>query len=268
MSQQVPSNAPTRPEPSLPPAARPPRLELSPVKIFGGALAAASAAVASSWLGVAGTVFGAVVVSVVATVGTALYSHSLERSQYVIRESLPVLANRTRVQRDVGIGGDTMVLSVTESDPPRRRNRDGRPISWGTVAVSCVATLVLGFAVLTGFEAIVGESASQLTGSSSGGGTTLEHLVGGSDGSAHQAPSTPTNPTSPTTPTAPTTTGPTTTGPTTGPTSTGPTSTGPTSTGPTSTGPTSTGPTTPGTTGPGTTAPTQTQQTGTQPTNT
>src|SRR5262249_27727682 len=50
------------------------RLELSAPQVLGGALAAASAAVASSWLGVAGTVLGAVVVSLVASVGTALYS--------------------------------------------------------------------------------------------------------------------------------------------------------------------------------------------------
>ncbi len=232
------------------PASRP---ELSLPKIVAGALAAASAAVASSWLGVAGTVFGAVVVSVVATVGTALYSHSLERSQHAIKETIPVLATRTRADRGALDGPETLELSVATSAPVRR------PISWSTVVVSCVATLALGFGVLTAFEAVVGKSASELTGSGSGRDTTLSSLVHEGSGSAGKSqpgkPSTsPTGPTptsatspsattaAPTATTPPTTTGPTTTGPTsTGPTSTGPTSTGPTSTGPTSTGPTSTG---------------------------
>src|SRR6478752_8685510 len=148
-----------------------PRLELSLPKIVAGALAAASAAVASSWLGVAGTVFGAVVVSVVATVGTALYTHSLERSRYAIQETIPVLATRTRSDRALVDGPETLELSVATRSAPQRR-----PISWSTAFVSCVATLALGFGVLTGFEAVMGKSASQLTGSGSGGGTTLGSL--------------------------------------------------------------------------------------------
>src|SRR6188768_160552 len=89
-----------------------PRLELSLPQIVAGAFAAASAAVASSWLGVAGTVFGAVVVSVIATVGTALYTHSLVRSQYAIKETIPVLATRSRADRDPADGPETLEFSV------------------------------------------------------------------------------------------------------------------------------------------------------------
>jgi hypothetical protein len=222
----------------------PPHLELSLPKIVAGGLAAASAAVASSWLGIAGTVFGAVVVSVVATVGTALYSHSLERSQHVIKETIPVLATRRRPDRGLG-GPETLELSVATASPERR------PISWATAAVSCVATLALGFGVLTGFEAVVGRSAADLTGAGSRGATTLGSLVDGGSGSAYRTtlshPSTParTGPTS----TPPTTTSPTTPTPT-SPTTTGPTTTAPTTTSPTTTDPTPTSPTSPATTGP------------------
>ena len=222
-----------------------PRLELSLPKIVAGALAAASAAVASSWLGVAGTVFGAVVVSVVATVGTALYSHSLERSRYAIQETIPVLATRTRGERGPVDGLETLELSLASSVPQRR------PISWTTVAVSCVATLALGFGVLTGFEAVMGQSASELTGSSSGGGTTLGSLVdGGAKTSRNHTPAPP--PTSPTTQSSPTT--PPTTSPATTPTTTVPTT-------PTTTGSTSTDPTEPTTTEPTSTEPTTTTPT-------
>ena len=44
------------------------------------ALAAASAAIASSWLGVAGTVISAAVVSVVASIGSVIYTRPIERS--------------------------------------------------------------------------------------------------------------------------------------------------------------------------------------------
>ena len=45
-----------------------------------GALAAVSAAVVASLFGVAGTVIGAAVASVVSTVGAALYGESLRRT--------------------------------------------------------------------------------------------------------------------------------------------------------------------------------------------
>ena len=164
------------------------RLELSLPKIVAGALAAASAAVASSWLGVAGTVLGAVVVSVVATVGTALYSHSLERSRHVLQETIPVLATRARADRDPSDGPETMTLSLATATARRR------PVRWPTVAVSCLATLVLGLAVLTGFETVVGKSASELTGAGSGGATTVGSLV---EGGSTTHPAHPTNPSPP-----------------------------------------------------------------------
>jgi hypothetical protein len=237
-----------------------PRLELSLPKIVAGALAAASAAVASSWLGVAGTVFGAVVVSVVATVGTALYSHSLERSRQAIQETIPVLGQRSRDDRDDVVGPETLELSAVTSPAQRR------PIDWSAVVVSCVATLALGCGALTAFEAVVGKSASELTGSSSSGATTLSSLVDGaagpSDTSQLTTPSPPSGGTttpsstskSPTS-TTPTPTLPTTSGPTT-PTTTGPPSTDPTSTEPTTTEPTTTEPTTTGSTS---TSPTATE---------
>ena len=134
-----------------------PRLELSLPKIVAGALAAASAAVASSWLGVAGTVFGAVVVSVVATVGTALYSHSLERSQYAIKETIPVLATRIRSDSARLDGPETVEPSVSTSAADRR------PISWSTAVVSCVATLawVWGSDRLRGGDGAVGVRADR-----------------------------------------------------------------------------------------------------------
>ncbi len=52
-----------------------------------GALAAVSAAVVASLFGVAGTVIGAAVASVVSTVGAALYSESLRRTNAQLRRA-------------------------------------------------------------------------------------------------------------------------------------------------------------------------------------
>lgn len=220
-----------------------PRLDLSVPRILGGAAAAASAAIASSWLGLAGTVLGAAVVSVVATVGTAVYAHSLERSRLVLRE-VPVRAARARsvatnVRQDkhpmpdlpVQRSGPTtgQIRAVAEpvmSTPPARR------IRWAAVAVSAVVTLVVGLGLLTAFELAVGKSAESLTGSG-GGGTTVGRLLGvqHSSDSGQQSPPShqPSNAPTQTTPTGPATTAPTTPTPTepTQPTETSPTQTTP-----------------------------------------
>ncbi|MDQ1646244.1 MAG: hypothetical protein QOJ50_2428 [Cryptosporangiaceae bacterium] len=67
-------------------------LDLSPAKIIASALAAISTAVASSYLGTAGTWIGAGVGSVVATVSTALYHHSLKRTGAKLKTTVVPLA--------------------------------------------------------------------------------------------------------------------------------------------------------------------------------
>ena len=54
--------------------------DISAAQVAGSALAAVSAAVVASFLGVGGTVIGAALGSIVASVGGALYSHSFKRA--------------------------------------------------------------------------------------------------------------------------------------------------------------------------------------------
>lgn len=81
------------------------RFELNAKQVAASALAAASAAVAASTLGVAGTVIGAAVMSVVATVGSAVYGHSIARTQERLRRvrsvSGPQLSGSTAAPRRV-----------------------------------------------------------------------------------------------------------------------------------------------------------------------
>lgn len=75
------------------------RFDLSVPQIVGGALATMTAAVAASYLGVAGTVIGAAVMSVGSTVGGAVYTHYLKRT---------------------GSQLTLLVTNETDDDPPKK----------------------------------------------------------------------------------------------------------------------------------------------------
>jgi len=61
------------------------RVNLNPTQVVAGGLASVTAAVAASKLGVGGTLVGAGVGSVVATVGGAVYEHYLDRTRHQVR---------------------------------------------------------------------------------------------------------------------------------------------------------------------------------------
>ncbi|MDQ1655182.1 MAG: hypothetical protein QOD41_265 [Cryptosporangiaceae bacterium] len=67
-------------------------LDLSPAKVLASALAAISTSVAASYLGTMGTWIGAGAGSVVATVSTALYHHSLKRTGAKLKNVVPLPA--------------------------------------------------------------------------------------------------------------------------------------------------------------------------------
>ena len=74
-------------------------LNLSAAQVIASVLATLSAAVAASFLGVAGTLVGAAVGSLVSTMGTEIYKHYLQRSEERLRSAGQVLyhsAGRTR----------------------------------------------------------------------------------------------------------------------------------------------------------------------------
>lgn len=66
-------------------------LNLSAAQVIASVLATLSAAVAASFLGVAGTLVGAAVASVVSTMGTEIYKHYLQRSEERLRSAGQVL---------------------------------------------------------------------------------------------------------------------------------------------------------------------------------
>ena len=66
-------------------------LNLSAAQVIASVLATLSAAVAASFLGVAGTLLGAALGSVVSTMGTEIYKHYLQRSEERLRSAGQVL---------------------------------------------------------------------------------------------------------------------------------------------------------------------------------
>jgi hypothetical protein len=209
--------------------------------------------VASSELGVAGTAIGAVLASVVISVGTALYTRPIERTSQVLRETLPVRVDGGRLGSNrAGGAADASGATSLELQPGRSVGRFGRSddarasrrAMWAAIAVSALATLVLAVALLTGLEQVTGKPVSSWTGHGSDSGTTLGRIFNsgsgkstgsarGSDNAQQQHPANPAPQ-----PPAPTVT-------VTVPTTPAPTSPLPSSPAPSTTAPTSPSPSTP-----------------------
>jgi hypothetical protein len=132
-----------------------PRFELSATQLVATALAAVTATVAASYLGVAGTVIGAAVVSVMSAIGNAVYAHSLRTTHARLRSTSP--------------------LSRTLERPKSVRDRGevaGRG-PWQRVAFGAVALFVVLLTAVTGVEIVTGRPISDLLRGDTGSGTTL-----------------------------------------------------------------------------------------------
>ncbi|GAA0511060.1 hypothetical protein GCM10011581_01130 [Saccharopolyspora subtropica] len=182
------------------------KLDLSPPKVAGAALASVTAAFLGSRLGVAGTVVGAGLTSVVITVGGALYQRSFESAKekaVLVAAKARKRQQRTEVIRYVSTedkqvtrrihlspgmhwpGGErvvdspdtdrgpdtddtTRVLHPTTPSVNKRRQR----VRWAMVAASCALVFALSMLVVTAFEGVTGRPLS-----GGGGGTTIGQVL-------------------------------------------------------------------------------------------
>ncbi|HWV26286.1 MAG TPA: hypothetical protein VNZ66_03610 [Aeromicrobium sp.] len=188
-------------------------LGLSWFQVIAGALAAMTSAWIASTLGVAGTIIGAAVGSLVATVTAAFYANTLDRSRTLIVRT----DSGTVVEAEVEPGGTVAALDavreVTGSqiagakvvETPRR-------IHWKTVGVTTVFVLLLTFGAMGTYELITGNSYGTNTDNSkignpwgSGSKPTAEPTAEPTEPEPSIAPSTDPTPTDPAlTETAPT----------------------------------------------------------------
>lgn len=196
---------PDQREPAVRPARHLPRLELSATQLVASALAAITATVAASYLGVSGTVAGAAVASVLTALGNAVYGHSLRSTGTRVREVVPGAVRFAPRAAPGAPTAPTAALptvrpSVAGEQPPtlpspiarpRPERRSSRPRAqrhtWRRVAIGAVTVFAAVLAVVTGIEVVGGRPISDLLRGNTGSGTTLF----GGDNAAHAGPTTP-----------------------------------------------------------------------------
>ena len=222
---------------------------LSVTQVCGGALAAVTAAVAASFLGVAGTLVGAAVGSVISTIAATLYSTSLNRAAKVSR-TLGVKQTVVPAPTPAAPGEEQPAMPAGEPAAARPADVQGtgsvgsvwQRIHWRPVLLAAAGVFVAALAVISISELALGHPIANARES----GTTLSNLGGSaSDPSQPSTPTgTPTPSTSPSaTPTPTSSAGTTDPGASPSPTApSGTTSPAPASTAPT-TAPSSTAPT-------------------------
>jgi hypothetical protein len=136
-------------------------------QVAASSAAAVSAAILCSLFGVAGTVIGTAIASMLATVGSALYVHSLRRTKA-----------RLRRLHQAGAGSPP-IAEVVKTARQQGRRLFGQ-IPWRVVGPAAAAVFVFSIAVVTVVELSAGESLSSLFGVSHSGSrdTTLGSLSG------------------------------------------------------------------------------------------
>jgi hypothetical protein len=165
------------------------RIGLSTAQVAGSALAAVSAAFLASFAGTTGTVIGAAIGSVVATVGAATYTWSLRRTSAVVRRTAAQVRQTTLIN---GPLPRTVVQGPLRSEderegpeePPSAAMEEAaddesrRRLPWVKVLVASLAVTLAVLGGITVVEAITGKPiASWLGGSSQTSGTTVGDLV-------------------------------------------------------------------------------------------
>jgi hypothetical protein len=143
------------------------RLHISLAQVAASSAAAVTAAVLCSFFGVAGTVIGTAAASVLATVGSALYSHSLRRTQ-------------ARLRRLHQAGAASPPLTEVVKTARQQGRRLVGQVPWRVAGVGAVIVFVVSIGVITAIETGAGESLSALLGVSHSGNrnTSLGSIVG------------------------------------------------------------------------------------------
>lgn len=148
------------------------KIDLNLTQVAAAALAAVTAAVVGSRLGAVGTLIGAAGASVITTVATAVYRASLERSQARVRSlarrprPLPTSHEGSGAERsrpavaNAPLGDEQLTGSADHGSQPRHRSRKFVTLRWGAVIVGAISAFVLAMMIITGFEAISGETVS------------------------------------------------------------------------------------------------------------
>lgn len=164
------------------------KLDLSATQLVGGALAAMTSAVIGAQLGVAGTVLGAAVGSVVAGTAGTLYTTSLRHTKTKISSVVEGKVGKTQVEL-TQVPEEAVRLDRPAWDPVPQAaeappsldpvaaaadlDSSGKPASrvpWKAILVSTAAVFLIAIAAITGFELVSGQAIS------GGEGTTITQV--------------------------------------------------------------------------------------------
>lgn len=189
-------------------------VDLSVVQVAASALATVVGAVLASELGVYGTIVGAAVVSVGATIGSALFQHLFRRTGEEIRSRVPARAGypgqsghleqlvpQERQQTENAAGfepfdpfdpGGEATRAMAAVAPPEaasvavyRSSARVRPKSWKTYALATGLVFTLAMGAVTVVELVADKPIAAIVKNEPGTGTSLG---GGSTGEARQEP--------------------------------------------------------------------------------
>ncbi len=162
-----------------------PRLELSVTQLVATALAAITATIAASYLGVSGTVIGAALASVVSAVGNAVYGHSLRSTRDRVRVVVPprrpsdpdrdFLPQGRCVAPPVAPRQENVIDGARPPVVPTARPRPARsePNRWRGVAIGAISVFVAVLAVVTGVEVVAGRPLADIVRGDAGTGTSV-----------------------------------------------------------------------------------------------
>jgi hypothetical protein len=174
------------------------RPHVSVIQVVAGALAALTAAVLASTLGVEGTISGAAIGSVVATAGGAWYAWSLEQTHQRLRPKAQSIVATARskarkedpnpagtiksgapTSRDDSVAGQEIQQQDTgeghEGEESGERRRMPR---WLVLGLAALSAFVIAMAAITAFELITGKPLAAQVGGTDVGGTTLNPAPG------------------------------------------------------------------------------------------
>jgi hypothetical protein len=189
------------------------RLELSATQLVAGGLATSTAAVVSSYLGVAGTIIGAGVMSIVTTVGGAVYQHYLDRGKE--RYATLTVLREGRAAAPADSPGETAgEPEKTTADQPAETAAEGngtegdkagadgkgiaaaeRPLQrvrWYVVAGTAVAIFAVVMGGITLVESVTNRPISAMVGDPGERGTSLGQTFGDGGSEPANRPVTPT----------------------------------------------------------------------------
>jgi hypothetical protein len=198
--------------------------DLRPTQLVAGGLATASATVATSYLGVAGTIIGAAFMSVATTAGAAIYQYYFDRGKrrYVtvvtsgIRHRFPgrtpesaesvaapgkpeksdkLAASPAAALTDEGSAGTARSDEKTEPKESAAAAPDGaggtraepRRPRWYVLAGAAFAIFAVVIGAITSVESLTNKPVSAMLGRSDRSGTSLGETFGGGDGGAAPA---------------------------------------------------------------------------------